>query len=372
MKVLLVVSSYAPNTGGLQTVTRQLARELQARAHNVTVVTNRYPRTLPPYQVLDGVPVIRWLFLAPRLRQLSNLRPDLFLAGWFCFPLTLIRLVALLRRTKPDIVNLHFVGAPALFVLLARWFLSFRLVVSLHGDDIEGLGRGNGFDRWVFHSILRRAEVVTACSRNLLEQAVAVEPAVRDKGRVVYNGVDLPPASATSYNSHSLLAAGRMIPKKGFDVLLRAQARTRGEWQLTLIGDGPEREKLERLAGELGLNGHVKFLANQRRTQVLEAMAACDLVVVPSRQEPFGMVALEGMALGKPVVATRVGGLSEVLEGADALLVEPDDPAQLAKAIDSALERLGIEPAFGARNVACANRFSTKQMVNGYLETYKA
>src|SRR5260370_6593269 len=148
MKVLLIVSSYAPNTGGLQTVTRQLACELLKQGHHANVVTNRYPRTLAAREVLDGVQVVRWHFLTPRLQQLLNLRFDLFLAGLVNFPLTLARLILLFRRERPDVVNLHFVGAPALFVLLARWFAAFRLVVSMHGDDVEGLSNRGRFDRW--------------------------------------------------------------------------------------------------------------------------------------------------------------------------------------------------------------------------------
>jgi glycosyltransferase involved in cell wall biosynthesis len=78
------------------------------------------------------------------------------------------------------------------------------------------------------------------------------------------------------------------------------------------------------------------------------------------------------MALGKPVVASRVGGLPEVLEGADALLVEPDAPAELAAAIETARERLRSTPEFGARNRELAARFSTRRMTDGYLEAYGA
>jgi len=196
MKILLVVSSYAPNTGGLQTVTRQLAGQLRARGHRVSVVTNRYPRTLAANEVLDGVPVTRWHFLTPRLQQLLNLRLDLFLAGILYFPLTLMRLVFLLRKERPDVVNLHFVGAPTLFVLLARRFAVFRTVVSLHGDDVEGLSQRGRLDRRVFRSLLRRAEVVTACSQYLLDQTLRIEASVRQKASVIHNGIEPSKASA--------------------------------------------------------------------------------------------------------------------------------------------------------------------------------
>lgn len=372
MKILLVVSSYAPNVGGLQSVTRQLAKELRSRGHEVLVITNRYPRTLTAREMLDGVQVIRWHFLAPQLRFLLNLRFDLFVAGFLYLPLTLARLVLRLRAERPDVVNLHFVGAPALFVVLARWLTSFRLVVSLHGDDVEGLpGRGR-FDRRVFRSLMRRADAVTACSRYLLAKASDFESSIAKKGRVVYNGMEPLAELSRREEPGGMVAVGRMFPKKGFDVLLQAQAQSKSKPRLSLIGDGPEREALERLARSLGLNGEVRFSGQQDRARVLEEMAAADLVVIPSRQEPFGMVALEAMALGKPVVASRVGGLPEVLDGADALLVEPDAPAELAAAIETARERLRNTPEFGARNRELAARFSTQRMTDGYLEAYGA
>lgn len=371
MKVLLIVSSYAPNTGGLQTVTRQLADELSVRGHDVKVVTNRYPRTLAANEVLDGIHVTRWHFLTPRLQQLLNLRFDLFLAGLVYFPLTLARLVLMVRRERPDVVNLHFVGAPAIFVLLARRFNRSRLVVSTHGDDVEGLAARGWFDRWVFRSLLRRADVVTACSQYLLERAVRFVPSAGTKGRVIHNGVRRPSESAAGRVTHGVVAVGRLYPAKGFDVLVQAHARTENKVQLTVLGDGPERESLAQLARGLGLNGGIRFGGNQDHHTVLKEMAAAKLIAIPSRCESFSIVAVEAMALGKPVVATRVGGLPEVLAGADALLVEPDNAAELSTAIETVMARLRSDQHFGVRNRECAARFSIDNMVNGYLEAYR-
>jgi glycosyltransferase involved in cell wall biosynthesis/SAM-dependent methyltransferase len=371
MRILLMPASYPPVPGGLQTVVQTLARALNERGHDVRVITNKYPRTLASREVLDDVAVVRWLFLVPRLQQLVDLRFDLFIAGLFYFPFTLVRLIFKLRRERPDAVNVHFVGGQAFFVLLARWFTNFQLIVSMHGYDVEGLSERGYFDRRVFRALLRRADMVTACSRYLLEKAREVEPATREKSRVVYNGIDLPPALPTAGHSGKLFASGRMISNKGFDVLLRAKAENKGQWQLVLMGDGPERNALESLARSIGLNGDVIFCGNQPRSHVLSAMAEADLVVVPSRKDSFGMAALEAMAYGKPVVATRVGGLPEVLENADAMLVEPDDPAQLARAIETALDRIKDDSRFGSHNRERAASFSIQHMTDSYLESYR-
>jgi glycogen synthase len=276
MNVLLIVSSYAPNTGGLQTVTRQLASALRERGHQLKVLANRYPRTLAASEVLDGVQVVRWHFLLPRLEQLLTLRLDLFLAGFLYLPLTLTRLISLLRHERPDVVNLHFVGAPAFFVLLARWFKTFRLVVSLHGDDVEGLTQRGRFDRWVFRSLLRRAEVVTACSGYLLEKAKELVPLAPGKTCVIHNGIERLSESNSLEKTKGVVAAGRLFPAKGFDVLLQAHARNENKPRLTLIGDGPERQSLEKLARSLGLNGEIRFSGTQDHASVLREMASAD------------------------------------------------------------------------------------------------
>lgn len=374
MQLLLVISSYLPNVGGLQSATSRLAVGLSRRGDKVQVLTQRYPRSLPSTDRIDGIDVRRLLFLTPRLRHLQSGRADLFLAGLFYFPWSLIQVLGLIARERPKIVNLHFVGAPALFLLIARWLVHFRYVVSLHGDDVEGLPRGSWFDRWVFRATLRRADAVTACSRYLLEEARALEPSIATKARVIHNGVDLG-SQVEGPNRTTILAVGRLMPKKGFDVLVSAFAAMDTEQRpasLCLIGDGPERDSLKSLAHDLGLNGFVAFLGSQSHERSLSAIGASSVVAIPSRQEPFGMVALEAMAAGKPVVATCVGGLPEVLEGADALLVPPDNPIALAQAIMTVLQRLDVDPGFGARNRDLAARFSASHMVEKYAALYEA
>ena len=371
-KILLVVSSYLPNRGGLQTVTSQLAMELQRREFLVSVLAQRYPRTLAPMETIDGISVQRFWFYTPLVRDLKRKRLDLFLASLFFFPITMVRLVWRILHEKPDVINFHFIGAPAPFLILARRWLRFRFVVSMHGDDVEGLSRGTWFDTWVFRTVLRQADVVTACSKYLLDMACSVEPAIVSKARVVYNGIH-PQTQFGGIPGNTIFAAGRMVPKKGLHILLRAVAecRQRGcDVRLELVGDGPERGKLESLTQELELTPYVTFAGLQDHAQVVDRMRTSRLVVVPSRQEPFGMVALEAMAVGKPVIVTRVGGLPEVVQDADAMVVEPEDPISLADAMLKMLERLDMEPALGSKNRELANRFSVSHMVDEYLAAY--
>jgi glycosyltransferase involved in cell wall biosynthesis len=165
------------------------------------------------------------------------------------------------------------------------------------------------------------------------------------------------------------------VPKKGFDLLLKALPevlRQNACTQLLLIGDGPERSALEKLAKSLHLDNSVQFLGERTHEAAMRIMSEASLVAIPSREEPFGLVALEAMFLGKPVVATEVGGLPEVLNGADALLVSPDDAGALANSIIAMINKEEIDPTFGAHNRRIAERFSMAAMTDKYLSLYQS
>lgn len=337
MRILLMTQSYPPILGGLQTATAQLAKHLSASGHDVLVVTNRFPRALLRFERIDGVQVHRLLFLSPRLGDIVRGRIDLFLGGSVLAPLQTIRLGRLIRTFEPQVVNLHFPLSMIPFVTRVRRKFDFRLVVSLHGDEIERWlepgAPANGL-RSDLGRLLRQADAVTACSRYLLEQACMLETDVTRKGTAIHNGVDpdrFRKSSGRSERGRYLLAYGRLTRKKGFDLLLEAFARVSREFpriDLILAGEGEERTALQSLADRLGISKRIAFFGRATPAQLVELLHRSDFVIVPSRREPFGIVALEALAAGKPVLATLVGGLPEILanddpDAAPSLLVAP-------------------------------------------------
>src|SRR5262249_2022313 len=135
---------------------------------------------------------------------------------------------------------------------------------------------------------------------------------------------------------------GRLVPEKGVDLLLRAFAGLNGA-SLVVVGDGWQRSKLERLAGELGLAGRVRFTGWRFGGGAVVLVRGACVVAVPSRwPEPFGMVGLDAMAQARAVVAARVGGIPDwLLDGETGLLVEPGSPASLAQALGRVLDDPG-------------------------------
>ncbi len=317
----MISNSYPPVLGGLQTAVHSIALGLMRRGHEVRVVSQRHPLRLPAQETMDGVRVERWVCLRPDLRDLFRGRMGPFLGGLWASPAVARRLSHIMETFRPDVVNVHFPEAFVPFVLAARHRLRHRLVVSLHGDDVERWDAAQAVARPAafrdFSRLLDAADAITGCSRYLLDGAGRLVPAVVQKAHVVYNGVD--PERFRSTESYVapwpyVFAYGRLTMKKGFDLLLEAFARLgnrHAQIHMILAGEGEERDSLLAQASRLGLADRVCFFGRASEEEVARLLAGCLFVVVPSRKEPFGIVVLEALAAGKSVLATRVGGVEE-------------------------------------------------------------
>lgn len=169
------------------------------------------------------------------------------------------------------------------------------------------------------------------------------------------------------------MGVGRLVPVKGFDIAVRALAQLRAafpEIRLVLVGDGPERSRLEQLAAASDNLSRVTITG--AAGDVAPFLAASDVVIAPSRNEGMGRVLVEAMALGKPVVASRVGGVASVVsDGRSGVLVPPDDPGELARTL---IELLCDPPRMEAYSTVAAERaeqFSLRVMQQGLLALYR-
>ncbi|MEO8667040.1 MAG: glycosyltransferase family 4 protein, partial [Bauldia sp.] len=191
---------------------------------------------------------------------------------------------------------------------------------------------------------LRAAAWVSACSAAVLETAKNYVPEVAATGTVVLNALPLVENRAATANPrrNHLLYVGRLVPHKGVDTLIAAMALLAPHYpdlRLTIVGEGEARGALQGDAARLAITERVVFAGSVPHARVYEEMASAVMVVVPSRIEPFGLVALEAAQMGRPVVAAAIGGLPEiVIDGETGLLVAPDDPPALAGAIATLLD----------------------------------
>jgi glycosyltransferase involved in cell wall biosynthesis len=392
MRILLWTSSYPPVLGGLQTVVHALAVEFLKAGHEVRVITNRYPRSLPSKEVIDGVPVYRWLFLTPSMDDLRRKRLDLFLASFFVYPAVFFSIRRFFRNYRPDVVNVHFPDAQIPLVLKIRDERDFRLVVSMHGDEVERWfqtpQRGNR-DHLLnrprlkepprvreLSRILRRADRVTVCSDYLLGKVSELEPAIIGKEKTIHNGVDLDrfrDRTPYAYRRRYIFSYGRLTYKKGFDMLLEAFAKVLQcvpDVDLILAGEGEENAALREQARHLNIEAHVFFYGRGTQEDIVRLLNGCELVVMPSRSDAFGIVALETMAAGKPLLATRVGGVPEFAGGAGNVLVEPSAEA-LFEAMKVWLYRQDALKELSEKNRQYAANYSWAVMMEKYLQLLK-
>ena len=167
-------------------------------------------------------------------------------------------------------------------------------------------------------------------------------------------------------------AVGSLIRRKGHDVLVRAVGQLGGAQppHLLIASDGPEREPLEHLAAELGLQHRIHFLGYHE--PITDLYASCDLMALASRADAFGLVLAEAGYSNRPVVATRVGGIPEVVVDSETgLLVPPDDVPALANALRHLANDEGLRLRLGAAaRVRAETRFSVQRMATEFTETY--
>lgn len=236
----------------------------------------------------------------------------------------------------------------------AAWLarcLGVPYVIKVHGSDLNVQARAP-LRRTQIAQAMRGARAVVAVSRALAQAAVdlGADPAHVD---TLYNGVDTrrfhvrPRCEARTAVDVPLdvplvLYAGNLKVSKGCADLLQAFALllpVRPGARLALVGDGPDRQALQRLASRLGIDHAVRFVGAVPHAQLPAWMNAADLLCLPSHNEGVPNVILEAMACGTPVVATRVGGIPEVLPAEAGMMVGAHDPERLAVALDAVLAR---------------------------------
>jgi glycosyltransferase involved in cell wall biosynthesis len=247
-----------------------------------------------------------------------------------------------------------------------------RLVSTKHNDDPF---RAGAF-RYVERALARRAAKIIAITHALARSQIEHVGLPAEKVEVVHYGLDDLPApwgandsDPVEADAQVLLAISRLEPQKGLDVAVRALPRIRASHPkavLVVLGAGPQRAELSALARELEVPVHLLG----RVPDVAAWLRRAELLVHPARWEGFGLALLEAMLASKPVVATNVSSIPEIVsDGETGLLVEPDDPDALARAVNRVLDAPGD---YGERGLARARaEFSVERMTNRTLGIYE-
>lgn len=348
------------SVGGSGIVATELGKALAQRGHDIHVISSDMPVRFGDYT--PGLSFHRVetpsypLFREPQyLLSLSN------------------RLVQVARSERLDVIHAHYAIPHATAAYLARQMLAVlpdarvpRVITTLHGTDITLLGADRSYSETVRFGI-EQSDGVTAVSESLKRDTIR-ELGVQSAIRVIPNFIDcdlnqrlpVPEIRARFAPSGEKLLIHvsnfRRVKRVTAVVEIFARVRQSVDSRLLMVGDGPDLDDASRLARALGLSDSVHFLGEQDR--VVPLLSAADVFLLPSTQESFGLAALEAMACGLPVVASRTGGIPEVVrDGVGGFLHLPHDLDGMA----ASATRLLTDPALHARASASARRIAAEE-----------
>lgn len=361
MKLLIYSHFFAPSVGGVETIAMSLARGLTERRtpqgkreFEVIVATNT------PGEDFDDrklpFPVVR----RPGIARLWSLlrRVDLVhLAGPALGPLLLARLAR-----KPCVIEHHGYQAICPNGLLVhqpdRSICPGHFQAGRYGECLRCLNTEMPWGSSVSHVLAMFARYRLACgaARNIgISRHVLARHAL-PRSKVIYYGIEDAPDRKSGVDQSSdagkisFAYVGRLVPEKGLAVLLKAAEIAKGEdhgFEILLIGDGPERPKLEQMIEQNGLRGVVRCTGFLQGTALTEALSGVQVVVMPSAwEETAGLAAIEHMMRSKLVIASRIGGLGEVV-GDAGLTCAPGDAADLAQQMKRVCRNPGLVQEIG-------------------------
>jgi N-acetyl-alpha-D-glucosaminyl L-malate synthase BshA len=295
------------------------------------------------------------------------------------------KIVDVVKYQNLDLLHVHYAIPHAAVAYMAKKILLTQgrylpVVTTLHGTDITLVGNNSAFAPVVEFSI-NKSDGVTAVSENLKEDTLRLFNIQREV-KVIYNFIDFDRFKKVNKDHFKKIIAPegerilvhtsnfRKVKRVEDVILIFKQVQEKIPSKLLMIGDGPERQNAERLCRELGLGNEVRFLGKQDAIE--ELLAICDLFIMPSESESFGLAALEAMACEVPVVSSNGGGLPEVnIHGVTGFMSNVGDIDEMAQYAIQLLSDDAMLQQFRINALAQAKRFDLNNILPDYEAFYE-
>lgn len=361
MRILQQCIYFPPEVGGLESHAYYLCRELVRQGHFVTMMTSLSQPGLQARENMAGIEVVRKWF------------PARTPVGWIAHTLATVPHFTRLAR-HADIMHAH-TFASAVPGMRARRKYRRPLVITLHTSHFLRLARKAAWQP-ILRRIIRSADWLLAASVEIRDVALGLYP--HPRAEALTNGVDTDmfqprPDARASREVPRVIVPRRLFQKNGVEYFIRALPLVRREQPIeaVLVGDGPERDTLERLARELNVSDIVHFLGRRPNDEMPALLATADVAVFPSLMEATSVAALEAMSCGVPVAASRVGGLPEIVDETVGALFEPANPESLARALVALLQRPDRAVLGRVARTRVVDSWSVERLARRHLEIYE-
>lgn len=363
VRILLQCIYFPPEVGGLESYVYDLGRGLVTAGHEVTMVSSRSLPRASRRERMAGVDVVRTWF------------PGRNPAGWALHTFASVPTYLPLAREADVLHAQTFASAPP--GILARRLFGKPLVLTLHTSHFQRLSRR---PRWrpVLRRIIASADWLLTASRQLLDMALELYPHPRAES--ITNAVDTerfrpvePSLPHPPQGRRRVVVPARLFEPKGVRHLLDALPRVRSEVdvEVVIVGDGPLRAELEAHARSMEVSDAVRFLGRRPHAEMPALLSSGDVVCLPSLMEATSIAALEAMACERPVAASRVGGLPELIDEEVGTLFRPADPEDLAGRLVALLRREDLREAGARARERVRSRWSLERLVRRHEEIYR-
>lgn len=368
MRVLHLNPYFFPYRGGIERRIWGLSKELVKRGHEVYVLTSLLPDTKPE-ETVDGVRVRR---LESKFYDIANYNPPF---------LTTKGIAEAIRDIAPDVIDFHYRWAPDYTRSVKKVRKDIPVVFTFHNTfgEGEGLeGRISYLSDSIFKYFLRQCDLVV-CVSDFIRRDLKGRGIKEEKLRVVFNGIDLTPDDEVARlrampgrpKAPYAVFAGRLVRTKGLNMLVETASRLKHPLNFKICGEGPELESLKDEARDFGVADRFEFLGYTDEAVKRQLIAQADLMVHPATFESFGIILLEAIDLGCPIVSTSVGGVPEVV-GDAGVLVTPGSPEELTQAIDALMADPARREAMSKEGRAHAGRFAWSALAPDVERAYTA
>ncbi|MEO0205203.1 MAG: glycosyltransferase family 4 protein [candidate division WOR-3 bacterium] len=347
MRILFVATAFPRYKGDVITPWMiELIERLRNKGIEVSVYTSSYKGL--KNQVWNGMPVYRFRYFFKKYERLTHEETavDRFSKGGFNILLSFlyvtfgtIAIAKLVRSRKFDIVHINWPFPHILFGILAKAVSRCKVFATFYGLEIRWLKKKFPFLVKPFSWLLNRTDVITAISNHTASELKGV---VKKEIPIIPFSITVESQSGSVSDENFILFVGRHVQRKGVNVLIDAFKLVHNEipHNLVIVGDGPERKNWEKMSMDYGLSDRIKFTGWVSTEDLHNYYKTCSFFVLPATYdkhgdtEGLGVVMIEAMSYAKPVIASNVGGITDVvINKRNGILVKDNDPNELAQAI---------------------------------------